>query len=125
MFVPTSLKSCSHVFLRVDSVQPLLSQNYTEPHEVIRRTDNVFTINGKRKTDSINRVKQAYVLDDTDDIPRTGISKQQTNKTDPHLKDKTMSYVNKTEFHPNEKTVKKTRSGRHVRFPKDLKQNIT
>ncbi|GFS37141.1 transposon Tf2-6 polyprotein [Trichonephila inaurata madagascariensis] len=51
MFVPTTLKSCSHVFLRVDSVQPPLSQNYTGPHEVIRRTDKVFTIliNGRKK----------------------------------------------------------------------------
>ncbi|GFS90046.1 hypothetical protein TNCV_507511 [Trichonephila clavipes] len=36
MFVATNLKSCSHVFLRIDSVQPPLSQNYTGPHEVIR-----------------------------------------------------------------------------------------
>ncbi|GFW71895.1 transposon Tf2-6 polyprotein [Trichonephila clavipes] len=34
MFVPTKLKSCSHVFLRIDSVQPPLSQNYTGPHKV-------------------------------------------------------------------------------------------
>ncbi|GFS55033.1 transposon Tf2-6 polyprotein [Trichonephila clavipes] len=49
IFVPTKLKSCSHVFLRIDSVQPPLSQNYTGPHKVIRRTDKVFTIliNGK------------------------------------------------------------------------------
>ncbi|GFT20353.1 transposon Tf2-6 polyprotein [Nephila pilipes] len=49
MFVPTDLKSCSHVFLRVDSVQPPLSQNYTGPHEVVQRIDKVFTIliNGK------------------------------------------------------------------------------
>ncbi|GFR15820.1 hypothetical protein TNCT_596421 [Trichonephila clavata] len=33
MFVPTNLKSCSHAFLRIDSVQPPLSQNYTGPHE--------------------------------------------------------------------------------------------
>ncbi|GFU30402.1 transposon Tf2-6 polyprotein [Trichonephila clavipes] len=67
MFVPTKLKSCSHVFLRIDSVQPPLSQNYTGPHKVIRRTDKVFTIliNGKRKTVSIDRVKSAYVWDDT------------------------------------------------------------
>ncbi|GFY66168.1 transposon Tf2-6 polyprotein [Trichonephila inaurata madagascariensis] len=44
MFVPTNLKNCSHVFLRVDSVQPPLSQNYTGPREVIRRIDKVFTI---------------------------------------------------------------------------------
>ncbi|GFS57051.1 RT_RNaseH_2 domain-containing protein [Trichonephila inaurata madagascariensis] len=51
MFVPTNLKSCSHVFLRVDSVQPPLLQNYTGPHEVIRRIDKVFTIliNGRKQ----------------------------------------------------------------------------
>ncbi|GFX11027.1 transposon Tf2-6 polyprotein [Trichonephila clavipes] len=100
MFVPTNLKSCSHVFLRVDSVQPPLSQNYTEPHEVIRRTDKVFIIliNGKRKTVSIDRVISAYVWYDTDDIPLTGIPKQQADETDPHSKDKTIPHVNKTEF---------------------------
>ncbi|GFY44020.1 transposon Tf2-6 polyprotein, partial [Trichonephila inaurata madagascariensis] len=77
----------SHVFLRVDSVQPPLSQNYTGPHEVIRRTDKVFTIfiNGRRNEVSIDHVKPAYVWDDTDDIPLTGISKQQANETDPHF----------------------------------------
>ncbi|GFY72126.1 transposon Tf2-6 polyprotein [Trichonephila inaurata madagascariensis] len=107
MFVPTNLKSCSHVFLRVDSVQPLLSQNYTGPHEVIRRTDKVFPIliNGRKKAVSIDRVKPAYVWDDTDDIPLTGISKQ-ANETDPHSKGKIMSHVNKTESQSNEKTTK-------------------
>ncbi|GFX17261.1 transposon Tf2-11 polyprotein [Trichonephila clavipes] len=102
-------------------------KNYTGPRKVIRRTDKVFTIliNGKRKTVSIDRVKPAYVWDDTDDIPLTGISKQQTDETDHHSKDKTMSHINKTEPQPNEKTVNKTRSGRHVRFPKDLEQYIT
>ncbi|GFT67362.1 hypothetical protein TNCV_2360171 [Trichonephila clavipes] len=76
----------------------------------------------KRKTVSIGRVKPAYVWDDTDDIPLTGISKQQTDETDHHSKDKTMSHINKAEPQPNEKTVNKTRSGRHVRFPKDLEQ---
>ncbi|GFT80929.1 hypothetical protein TNCV_1935251, partial [Trichonephila clavipes] len=81
--------------------------------------------NGKRKTVSIDRVKPAYVWDDTDDIPLTGISKQQTDETDHHSKDKTMSHINKAEPQPNEKTVNKTRSGRHDRFPKDLEQYIT
>ncbi|GFY55610.1 transposon Tf2-6 polyprotein [Trichonephila inaurata madagascariensis] len=116
VFVPTYLKSCSHVFLRVDSVQPPLSQNYTGPHEVIRRTDKVFTIliNGRKKAVSIDRVKPAYVWDDTDDIPLTRISKQQANETDPHSKNKIMSHVNKTESQSNEKTIQKTRSGRHL-----------
>ncbi|GFR13916.1 transposon Tf2-6 polyprotein [Trichonephila clavata] len=127
MFVPTNLKSCSHVFLRIDSVQPPLSQNYTGPHEVIHRTDKVFTIlvNGKKKAVSIDRVKPAYVRNDTEDIPLTGISKQQASETDQHPKDKTMSHINKTESQSNEKTVKQTRSGRHFRFPKDLEHYIT
>ncbi|GFW99094.1 transposon Tf2-6 polyprotein [Trichonephila clavipes] len=102
-------------------------QLYFSEYKVIRRTDKVFTIliNGKRKTVSIDRVKPAYVWDDTDDIPLTGISKQQTDETDQHSKDKTMSHINKAEPQPNEKTVNKIRSGRHVRFPKDLEQYIT
>ncbi|GFT15154.1 transposon Tf2-6 polyprotein [Nephila pilipes] len=76
MFVPTDLKSCSYVFLRVDSVQPPFSQNCTGPHEVVQRTDKLFTIlkNGEKKTVSIDRVKPAYVWDDTNDIPLTGRS---------------------------------------------------
>ncbi|GFU04020.1 transposon Tf2-6 polyprotein [Nephila pilipes] len=127
MFVPTDLKNCSHVFLKVDSVQPPLSQNYTGPHEVVQRTDKVFTIliNGKKKTVSIDRVKPAYVWDDTDDIPLTGRS-QQTDETDSRSKGTKFSRVNKeTESQSNERTVSKTRCGRHVRFPKDLEQYIT
>ncbi|GFR09383.1 transposon Tf2-6 polyprotein [Trichonephila clavata] len=126
MFVPTNLKSYSHVFLRIDSVQPPLSQNYTGPHEVIHRTDKVFTIliNGKKKAVSIDRVKPAYVWNDTEDIPLTGISKQQASETDQHPKDKTMFHINKTESQSNKKNVKQTRSGRHVRFPKDLWNTI-
>ncbi|GFR14248.1 transposon Tf2-6 polyprotein, partial [Trichonephila clavata] len=110
-----------------DSVQPPLSQYYTGPHKVIHRTVKVFTIliNGKRKAVSVDRVIPAYVWDDTDGIPLTGISKQQAGETDQHPKDKTMSHKNKTKSQSNEKTVKKTRSGRHVRFPKDLEQYIT
>ncbi|GFR10167.1 transposon Tf2-6 polyprotein [Trichonephila clavata] len=74
---------------------------------------------------SQERVKPAYVWNDTEDIALTGISKQQTSETDQHPKDKTMSHLNKTEPQSNEKTVKQTRSGRHVRFPKDLEHYIT
>ncbi|GFT78126.1 transposon Tf2-6 polyprotein [Trichonephila clavipes] len=120
----TTLRLPSDLF-STDNYTLTCNQTYVSflrPHEVIRRTDKVFTIliNGKRKTVSIDRVKPAYVWDDTDDIPLTGISKQ----TDPHSKDKTMSHVNKTESQPNKKTVNITRSGRHVRFPKDLENNI-
>ncbi|GFW36371.1 transposon Tf2-6 polyprotein [Trichonephila clavipes] len=125
----TTLRLPSDLFA-TDKITTTCNQtcvSFLRPHEVIRRTDKVFTIliNGKRKAVSIDRVKPAYVWNDTDDIPLIGITKQQSDETDPHSKDKTMSHVNKTEPQPNEKTVKKTRSGRHVRFPKDLEQYIT
>ncbi|GFW61164.1 uncharacterized protein TNCV_433881 [Trichonephila clavipes] len=106
MLVPTNSKSCSRVFCRVDSLQLPLSQNYTVPHEVIRRTDRVFTIiiSGKKKTVSIDRVKPAYVWDYTNDI-LIGISKQQADETDPHSKDKTMSHVNKIKSESDQITV--------------------
>ncbi|GFT75080.1 transposon Tf2-6 polyprotein [Nephila pilipes] len=90
MFVPTDLKSCSHVFLRVDSLQPSLSQNYTGPHEVVHHTDKVFTIliNRKKKTVSIDRVRPAYVWDDTNDIPLTGRSQKKMMKLIPIQKER-------------------------------------
>ncbi|GFX51281.1 transposon Tf2-6 polyprotein [Trichonephila clavipes] len=128
MFVPTNLKSCSHVFLIVDSIQPPLSQNYTGTHEVIRRTDKVFIIliNGKRKTVSIDRVKPAYIWNDTVDIPLTGISKQQADETDPHSKDKTISHVNKTCDVPplGSTSLEASASARGVGLTKELGSNI-
>ncbi|GFU84672.1 hypothetical protein TNCV_3781981 [Trichonephila clavipes] len=103
-----TLSDC-HLIFSPQAIIPLLA---------IKLMSHFYTV-------SIDRVKPAYVWDDTDDSPLTGISKQQTDETDPHSKDKTMSHGNKTEPQPNEKTVNKTRSGRHVRFPKDLEQYIT
>ncbi|GFQ72900.1 transposon Tf2-6 polyprotein [Trichonephila clavata] len=97
-------------------------------HDVLREFPDIVqppSFSQEKKAVSIDWVKPAYVWDDTDEIPLTGISKQLAGKTDQHPKDKTMSYVNKTESQSNEKTVKKTRSGRHARFPKDLEHYIT
>ncbi|GFV32546.1 transposon Tf2-6 polyprotein [Trichonephila clavipes] len=107
----TTLRLLADLFSK-DKITTTCNQTYVSflrLHEVIRRTDKVFTIliNGKRKTVSIDREKPAYIWDDTVDIPLTEISKQQADETDPHSKDKTTSHVNKTESQPNEKTVKK------------------
>ncbi|GBN62978.1 hypothetical protein AVEN_264442-1 [Araneus ventricosus] len=63
-YVNPSLKTCSHVFLRIDSVKPPLCQPYTGPHKVLKRTEENFTIelNGRTSTDSIDRVKPAYLI---------------------------------------------------------------
>ncbi|GBN21365.1 hypothetical protein AVEN_122955-1, partial [Araneus ventricosus] len=38
-YIHPSLKSSSHIFLRVDRVQPPLRQPYTGPHKVLCRTE--------------------------------------------------------------------------------------
>ncbi|GBN15378.1 Gag-Pol polyprotein [Araneus ventricosus] len=49
-YIHPSLKSSSHIFLRVDLVQPPLRQPYTGPHKVLCRTDKTITIdiNGRK-----------------------------------------------------------------------------
>ncbi|XP_035232591.1 uncharacterized protein LOC118204370 [Stegodyphus dumicola] len=101
-----SLKSCSHVYLRIDSVKPPLQQPYSGPHPVIERYDKTFiiSVHGKNQTVSIDRLKPAFFISDKTFVPNT----KPSNKTDT-LKP-TMSHVPKTV----------TKSGRHVNFPQHL-----
>ena len=49
IFVPTTLSSCSHVFVRVDRVRAPLEAPYEGPFAVIARHDNYFTVRILRK----------------------------------------------------------------------------
>src|SRR5690606_4975858 len=68
VFVPQSLSSCTHVFLRVDSVKRPLQQPYKGPYKVLQRDDKVITldINGEKKVVSLDRVKPHFTLAETD-----------------------------------------------------------
>ncbi|GFY01677.1 integrase catalytic domain-containing protein [Trichonephila clavipes] len=63
-YVNLSLKTCSHVFLRVDSGKPPLYEPYTGPHKVFKRTVNILSIdlNSLKSSVSIDRVKLAYLI---------------------------------------------------------------
>ncbi|GFS80407.1 transposon Ty3-G Gag-Pol polyprotein [Trichonephila clavipes] len=69
IYINLSLKTCSHIFLRSDKVNPPLTPPYTGPHLVISRNDKNFIIdlNGKQSTVSIDRLKPAYLLADVTD----------------------------------------------------------
>ncbi|GFW01058.1 transposon Tf2-9 polyprotein [Trichonephila clavipes] len=69
IYINPSLKTCSHIFLRSDKVNPKLTPPYTGPHLVISRNDKNFIIdlNGKQSTVSIDRIKPAYLLADVTD----------------------------------------------------------
>ncbi|GFU47698.1 integrase catalytic domain-containing protein [Nephila pilipes] len=67
-FVHTALKTYSHVFFRVEGLKPSLTEPYQGPFEVLSRTDKHFTINinDRTATISIDRLKPAFLLNDTD-----------------------------------------------------------
>ncbi|GFU04183.1 gag-Pol polyprotein [Trichonephila clavipes] len=67
-FVHTALKTCFHVFVRVEGLKPSLTAPYQGPFEVLSRTDKHFTIkiNDRTSTISIDRLKPAFQLNDTD-----------------------------------------------------------
>lgn len=62
-FVQPSMASCSHVFVRVDSVRPSLTSPYDGPYPVIKKSSKTFTVEvkGRRKEVSIDRLKAAFL----------------------------------------------------------------
>lgn len=63
-FVPEALKTCTHVFIRVDAAKPPLTPPYTGPYKVLQRTEKSFKIQIRNSEDwiSIDRLKPAYLL---------------------------------------------------------------
>lgn len=61
-YVAKDLSTCSHVFVRDDSVKPPLKQPYSGPYQVLDRNQKVFKIlrNNKHVNISIDRLKPAF-----------------------------------------------------------------
>ncbi|GBN40212.1 hypothetical protein AVEN_239957-1 [Araneus ventricosus] len=112
-YIHPSLKSTSHIFLRVDRVQPPLRQPYTGPHKVLCRTEKTITvdINGRKTTVSLDRVKPAHFLPETVLSPPPAIKNLRSTDVHTSKNDEPPTYV--------------TRSGRRVHFPKKLTTYIT
>lgn len=115
--VPRDLFSCSHVFVRVDSVRKPLQQPYKGPYKVLKRKDRFFTldIDGKRDQISIDRLKVAYV--ENQESLEESLSKSKSI-----VKGRIPSSVEKSAVQSSRTStptapIRKTRSGRHVRFP--------
>ena len=104
-FVHNDLRDSNHVFLRQDSIHRALEPSYTGPHKVIARTDKTLTnvVRGRQDNVSADRVKPAYVLDETQHD--TGSQPPAQDRSDPAKPLKTI------------RPTHTTRSGRTVRFP--------
>lgn len=64
VFVHPELYSCSHVFLRDDTVRSPLKQPYTGPHKIIKRLSNkvyAVKIGSKICNVSVDRLKPAFM----------------------------------------------------------------
>lgn len=105
VFVHKDLKTCNHVFIRVDRVKKQLESPYDGPFRVIARSEKYFTILIKNKnvTVSIDRLKPAYILADDCELKST--------KTVPDT-----ASLPKDDSKPKQ-VLKKTRFGRPIILP--------
>ena len=97
-FVHQELDTCTHVFVRVDSVKKPLQQPYQGPFKVLRRTRKNFTIDRNGSTDvvAIDRIKPAYLQTPSSaghSVPgKEPLQQSHCNKTRPSHK-KTVSFL--------------------------------
>lgn len=112
-FIFKDLSTASHVFLRDDTVGGSLKPAYSGPFAVVTRGDKVFKIivKGKPVTVSIDRIKPAYMLHDTNTTDNS------SPHTLTHIHHHSPSIDHQILPHSDEKIRKTTRSGRQVKFP--------
>lgn len=122
-FIPTQLRSCSHVFLRVDMTQKPLTPPYTGPHPVLERGEKTFVISlpSGPKTVSIDRIKPAYTLADVDgtNLARSRLPAA-SEPTRQHLhpaSPQPSGNDDLTEPQPRQDATRTTRIGRTIRLP--------
>lgn len=63
-YVPKSLNTCTHVFVRIDRLKPSLHDPYDGPFKVVKRLRKAFVIEMKGKSESvtIDRLKPAFSI---------------------------------------------------------------
>ncbi|GFW02757.1 retrovirus-related Pol polyprotein from transposon opus [Trichonephila clavipes] len=78
IFVHKDLKSCSHVFIRIDRVKKALEPSYEGPYTVQKKYDKYFTILIKDKVVniSVDRLKPAYLLAVDNQNEQTSVGKK-------------------------------------------------
>ncbi|XP_042906809.1 uncharacterized protein [Parasteatoda tepidariorum] len=114
-FIFKDLKTCSHVFVRTDSVRHSLQQPYHRPYKVSKRTDKMFTVKMRQKevNVSIDRIKPYF----------SDISTESPLLVEKNFGPVSSSTISATEQSNGNKRVKLvippqvTRSGRTVRIP--------
>ena len=105
-YVSKDLGTCTHVFVRNDTVRKPLQQPYDGPFRVLDRADKYFTLerNGRSDKVSLDRLKLAYL-----EAPQPATLPPSSPSPPPSIPSAATSVSART-----------TRSGRHVHFPNRL-----
>lgn len=114
-FIFKNLATTSHIFLRDDTGIGSLKPAYTGPYEVLKRGDKVFKIlvGVKPVTVSIDRIKPAYILSDSDTHTHTAQSTPiNTHPVDTQERKSSHDLPDTADRH-----FKISRYGRRVKFP--------
>ncbi len=82
IFIPQTLATASHVFVRHDAASPPLTPPYDGPYRVLKRHEHFYEVELPRgpKAISIERLKPAFLLQ-----PNTDTDKEAANITPPEI----------------------------------------
>ncbi|GFT43720.1 gag-Pol polyprotein [Nephila pilipes] len=80
-FVIAALTTCSHIFVSVDGLKSSVTAPYQGPFEVLSRTDKNLTVksNDRTTTISIDRLKPAFQLKDTNSIKESFLEQKRNS----------------------------------------------
>ncbi|GFR33988.1 retrovirus-related Pol polyprotein from transposon 412 [Trichonephila clavata] len=114
IFVSKDLATCSHVFLRTDTLRKGLQPPYGGLYKNVDRTKKVFRIlrHGKEVSVRIDRLKPAYIPNELEDISVEADVKKQVSLQPEEVPDS--GQENPKESSSRRETT--TRSSRRVRF---------
>ena len=125
-YFPAALHSCTHVFVRRDSVKKPLQPPYDGPFRVVSRTPKFYHLEmrGKVDTVSVDRLKPAHrdTLKSAP-YPRPEPDTHQptpSKKPSPPPRTTATPPIQPTQPKPASPVTSQTRAGRHVHFPKHL-----
>ena len=127
-YFPAALDSCTHVFVRRDSVKKPVQPPYDGPFRVISRTPKYYQLEmrGKADTVSVDRLKPAH----RDTHPSQSLPEQTVRPTAPTAQPQSPPTTptrpptsSPPQTLPTTPTVS-TRAGRRVRFPKHLQDYV-
>ncbi|GIX79342.1 integrase catalytic domain-containing protein [Caerostris darwini] len=108
LFVSKDLSTCSHVFLRSDTIKKGLQSPYEGPFQVLSRSEKVLKllILNRQSVVNIDRLKPIYISKEEENTPST---------TEKVPKESSQEYATATPAWIISPT-KITRSGQHVHF---------